>query len=197
MSFTPEILQTQIPYYLTQEAKENLVKALANFPQNKNYYTNLYQNYLLQGGGWSCLALIRIEAGLKKSVKGIIISNSCDIDNNNDRQISPNVIFSPIIKLNSYLDLLQNEGLNSDSVQNKTDAIREQKITSLFYLPKGPGLEENYVAPLDDLYTLSISNFSAGIKQKKLFTLSPFGFYIFLFKLSVHFCRFHENVDRG
>ena len=32
--------------------------------------------------------------------------------------------------------------------------------------------------------------------KAKRFTLSLHGFYMFVFKLSVHFCRLHENVAR-
>lgn len=197
MSLTLETLQTQIPSYLTEEAKENLVRALDNFPQVTNYYTSLYQDEILQGDGWSPLELIRIEDSQKKSVKGIIISNSCDIDSQNRRHIPPNFVFSPIVKLRRYLSRFQDAGVNKDIIQNKENAIREQRATTLFYLPKGAGLDEDYVALLDDLHTLSVSTFQAQTERQKLFTLNQIGFYIFLFKLSVHFCRFHEGVNRG
>ena len=31
----------------------------------------------------------------------------------------------------------------------------------------------------------------------RLFTLSDYGHYLFLVKISVHFCRIHTGVDRG
>lgn len=55
MEITAESIQDQIPYYLSQEAKDNLVKALKRFPDNINYYINLYQSDMLQGDGWTSL----------------------------------------------------------------------------------------------------------------------------------------------
>lgn len=66
----------------------------------------------------------------------------------------------------------------------------------LFYLPKGGELEEDHVALIHDAHTLPLSSFQAQQSRRKLFTLSQVGFYIFLFKLSVHFCRFHEKIHR-
>jgi len=37
MEITLDAIQTQIPYYLTQDGKENLVKALKDFPRGTNY----------------------------------------------------------------------------------------------------------------------------------------------------------------
>ena len=66
----------------------------------------------------------------------------------------------------------------------------------MFYLPKGGALEDEYVALLDDLHSIPAHAFERVAEKKKLFTLSMVGFYLFLLKLSVHFCRFHENVAR-
>lgn len=49
---------------------------------------------------------------------------------------------------------------------------------------------------LDDLHTVPLHAFERVAEKKKLFTLTLVGFYLFLFKLSVHFCRFHEEVAR-
>lgn len=66
MEITAETIQDQIPYYLTQDAKDGLVKALKNFPDNINYYNNLYQNCMLQGDGWTTLEVIKFEDGNRK-----------------------------------------------------------------------------------------------------------------------------------
>ena len=69
MEITAESIQDQIPYYLSQEAKDNLVKALKRFPDNINYYINLYQSDMLQGDGWTSLELIRFEDGERKKAR--------------------------------------------------------------------------------------------------------------------------------
>lgn len=197
MPITIESLQTQIPYYLTKEAKEGLTKALSDFPCNINYYIERYQEEILQGDGWTSLEIIGFESGERKAIKGIILSNSCDISSENMRDLPIKITFAPIVRLNLYVELLEKSGLNQQNISGKIDAIKEQKVTSLFYLPKGARLDEDYIALLDDLYTVPFTAFQKRTNRVKLFTLSQVGFYLFLFKLSIHFCRFHENIPRS
>lgn len=196
MSITAETIQAYIPYYLTQEQKDGLVKALAEFPKPIQYYIALYPNELLQGDGWEKLEVIRFETGARDQIKGILLSNSCDISAENKREIPPKITFAPIIKLAKYSELLLKHGLTPQQISDRFQAIREQRITTMFYLPKGGSLEEEHVALLDDLHTIPARAFEQVAERKKLFTLSLVGFYLFLLKLSVHFCRFHEEVAR-
>jgi hypothetical protein len=196
MDITVEDIKEYIPYYLTQEAKEGLVKALKDFPEKMNYYTSKHQDDLLQGDGWNNLDIINIETAEKKSIQGIILSNSCDISSENTRDIPVHIVFAPIIPLSIYEDLLAKNGIAPDKVSSKINSIKLQKVTSLFFLPKGGYLESDYIAVLDDLHTLPVQLFYKKTDRKKQFTLSQAGFYLFLFKLSIHFCRFHENVFR-
>ncbi|KAB2907040.1 MAG: hypothetical protein F9K26_12685 [Ignavibacteriaceae bacterium] len=197
MEITAESIQDQIPYYLSQGAKDNLVKALKKFPENINYYINLYQSDMLQGDGWTSLELIRFEDGERKKAKGIILSNSCDIDPTNRRETPPRITFAPIIKIVRYVSTLKDAGFDDNRIAGKIKAIKEQNVTTLFFLPKGNGLDDDYIALLNDLHTIPLEAIQASTERKKLFTLSQIGFYLFILKLSVHFCRFHENIDRN
>ncbi len=197
MQITTESIQDQIPYYLTQEAKQNLVKELNNFSDKTNYFTNRYPQDVLQGDGWSYLPVINFESGERKSIKGILLSNSCDIDPCNKRELPTKITFAPIIRLNQYEKLLITKIAEPERVSAKISSIRAQHITNLFYLPKGGALDDEYIALLSELHTIPYKIFIEQKCQKKLFTLSQIGFYLFLFKLSVHFCRFHENIDRN
>ena len=193
---TVEDIKEHIPYYLTQEAKNGLVKALSDFPEKINYYTAKDQDQLLQGDGWNSLDIINLETLEPKSIKGIILSNSCDISLENTRDIPARIIFAPIIPLSLYEALLTSKGIELSKVSSKVSSIKLQKVTSLFYLPKGGCLESDHIAVLDDLHTLPVQMFCKKTIREKQFTLSQAGFYLFLFKLSIHFCRFHENVFR-
>lgn len=124
-------------------------------------------------------------------------SNSCDIDPANKRDFPPKLVFAPIIKLSRYAMLLNQNKVSHHSIDEKLGAIREQTITTLFYLPKGGKQEEEYIALLDDVHNISYQAFSTQQNRVKLFTLSQVGFYYFFLKLSVHFCRLHENISRG
>jgi ATP-dependent helicase YprA (DUF1998 family) len=196
MSISAETIQAQIPYYLTQEQKDGLVKALAEFPNPIQYYISRYPNELLQGDGWEKLEIVRFENGARDKIKGILLSNSCDISADNKREIPPKITFAPIIKLSNYSELLLKSGLTQQQINDRFQKIREQRITTMFYLPKSGSLEEEHVALLDDLHTVPAQAFEKVTERKKLFTLSLVGFYLFLLKLSVHFCRFHEEVAR-
>lgn len=195
MGITVEDIKEHIPYYLTQEAKEGLIKALKDFPEKVNYYTTKHQDELLQGDGWNNLDIISVETAERKSIKGIILSNSCDISPENSRDVPARIVFAPIVPLSLYENLLTS-GIDPKKVSSKVSSIKLQKVTSLFYLPKGGCLESDHIAVLDDLHTLPVQRFCIKTDREKQFTLSQVGFYLFLLKLSIHFCRFHENVFR-
>jgi hypothetical protein len=196
MVVSVESIKEQIPYYLAEDKKTALAKALADFPDRFDYYISRYEDEVLQGDGWFGLSAFNFESAQKRPIKGIILSNSCDIDPENRRDLPVNLTFAPIVKLSSYVALLKNSNLDPARVRSKLDAIRLQKVTSCFYLPKGGKLEDEYVALLDDVHSLPFSCFSSQEPRGKLFTLSQAGFYMFLVKLSLHFCRFHEEVER-
>lgn len=196
MDITVENIRENIPYYLAQEAKNGLAAALKDFPEKINYYTAAHQGQLLQGDGWSSLDIINMETSERKAIKGIILSNSCDISPENIRQIPAKIVFAPIIPLSAYEARLTKSGIDSNIISSKISAIKLQKVTSLFYLPQGGLIESDHIAVLDDLHSLPASFFNAKTDKKKQFTLSQVGFYLFLFKLSIHFCRFHENIFR-
>ena len=197
MVINSETIESQIPYYLTREQKEGLVKALGDFRVNPaNYYINRFPDEMLQGDGWRGLEIIRFDDGKRDYIKGIVLSNSCDIAPENKRDLPAKIVFAPIIKLSNYAGLLRGTNLLPKQIDSKLQAIREQRITTMFYLPTDGTLHDEHVALLDDLHTIPARAFGDIRTREKLFTLSMFGFYLFLFKLSVHFCRFHEEVAR-
>lgn len=197
MQISSESIQKQIPYYLSQESKDNLVKALDSFPRSIQYYINKYPADVLQGDGWNSLEIIRFEDGERGLIKGIILTNSCDIDSNNIRVMPPKLSFAPLISLDVFIGFLEKAGLEVKQISDKITAIKEQKVSSLFYLPKSKGIDVDSVALLEDVHSIPFTSFNARHDKQKLFTLSDVGFYLFLMKLSIHFCRFHEDIARS
>ena len=65
-------------------------------------------------------------------------------------------------------------------------------MTTLTWL----SIEEDDVALLDDIHAISSQALIARNDNTKLFALSNVGSYLFVLKLSVHFCRLHEDVVR-
>lgn len=183
-----------LPEYLSPENKQRLVEGLKDFPNNFQYY--LYDRFmgeLLQGDLWSEFVVIDFDSGQRKSVKGIVLSNSCDVDESNERPVPTKVSFVPLINLNKLEQLLLSKR-SQQQVENILSEIRNQKMTSFFYLPAGYGVEDEMVALLSDVHSMPLVRFKEA--TSKITTLSQQGFYMFLLKLSIHFCRFQEGVER-
>jgi len=197
MEITPETIKDHLPYYLTQEAKIGIVQELQKFPDNLQYYLQgQYEEEMLQGDGWRQLHLRNFETGEKALVNGVVLSNTCDVAPENKRELPVNVVFAPLVPLSAYQGLLANAGLSEQSIKAKFEAIRKQRVTNLFYVPAGSGLEADHIVLLDDVHTMPARALETRTSTK-IFTLSQAGFYLFILKLSIHFCRFHENVARS
>jgi hypothetical protein len=148
---------------------------------------------LLQADIWLNCTVINFDTLDKKRVKAIVLSNSCDVDLKNSRTLPIKVTFVPLIELKK-LEALLLKSKSSDIVTNIIKDIKRQHSTSFFYLPALPGVFEESVAYLIDIHSQPIQSFSTT--AKKTITMSMAGFYLFVLKLSMHFCRFNENVQR-
>src|SRR5258706_5617636 len=191
-----EGFEDHIPKYLSSADQAELVSQLRDF-ENRNYYTTLFPTDLLQGDGWSGFDIISLADGKRDKIKGIMISNSCDVDPGNKRDLPTRILFAPLIKLGAYVDLLTRANVNPGQIETKIEAIRRQRVTSLFFLPRGGTLDEDHIALLDDLHNVPLKMFEGSEVRSKLFTLSQVGFYLLVFKISIHFCRFSENLSRS
>lgn len=200
MNFNVEDLKKHIPFYLTAADQTALVAELKAFSAGTtpNYflsdYHNEYKLNMLQGDGWPGFQLRLFDSGERKSVRGMVLSNSCDVDPTNKREVSTRVVFTPLVKLTTYRELLDASEIGAEKVEAKIISIKAQKTTNIFYLPNSGPLSQDYIVRLDELYSMPTS---AHVGAEKWFTLSRMGFYLFVLKLSVHFCRLQENVSRS
>lgn len=137
------------------------------------------------------------ESGEQRSIKGIVLSNICDIDPENSRTASPRVIFAPLTELPSFENMLRKAGLSDKQINSKISAIREQRTTNVFFLPAKNRLGEDVIVRLDDLHSMPVDVLIRAGNGKKKLTLRDTGYYMLLFKLSVHFCRIQEAIHRG
>ncbi len=196
MDLSEPSLDKYFPYYLTHEQKIELTKNLKKSPNEINYYSSLHKDDLFQGDGWSDFCIYDFSLKDQKSIRGIILSNTCDISPENKREIIPNIIWAPIIKIKNYENLLRSSGVSQQVINGKLASIRAQHMTNVFFLPQGSELEDEYVALLDKAQSFPMNLWLDRENKKKFFTLSTAGFYLFVMKLSIHFCRLHENVTR-
>ncbi|WP_298704682.1 hypothetical protein [uncultured Campylobacter sp.] len=184
-------IQKYLPQYLSNGAKEALKNSLDDFPNNlekmimpENIF-NEYKSKLLQSDIIECK---NIYDG--HNAKVMIISNSCDNSSENERNFPICVSFVAILSLEKMKNVFEKYGIDKQAIDNKIDAIKKQQVTNMFYLPN------DMVALLDRTMHLDYNKFSKAMINK-IASLSDYGFYVFLFKLSYHFTRLREGVQRG
>jgi hypothetical protein len=199
MALTPETIQDYLPYYLTEKAKVGIINELNKFNagQMQYYLLNRYEHEVLQGDGWSRLHLRNFETGEKILINGVVLSNTCDVSPSNKRDLPVNIIFAPLIAVEAYIDRLRKAGVTPASIDDKLAAMRRQEVSSVFYVPVGGGLDAEHIVSLDDIHSMPARVYEEEKSKGKIFTLSQAGFYLFILKLSMHFCRFHEGLERA
>lgn len=212
---TLDLLRTFLPKYLTPDLQDQLFKVVQEeFPFSSDPY-KVYseiadEGFYYQGDGLIDIPFPIFHEGAFQSAyfKGIIGSNTCDISPENERLEQPNVQFFAIYGLSEYLALLKNKGIVASKIETFKYNLKLNRISNLFYLPekrfaKEVLLDESFVR-FDNSVTLPISIFQGDTYESayfphgdRLFSFSNYGFYLFLVKLSVHYCRFREGVFRG
>ncbi|MCB1046546.1 MAG: hypothetical protein KDC10_05025 [Calditrichaeota bacterium] len=197
MKIDEHILSTFLPKYLTPEKQADLWEEIRNFPRISRFYLSpeLGVENALQGDGWHGFSVIHFNTLEKKTITGMVISNSCDIDPNNIRSHEGRVVFAPIVRMGKYRRLLEKNGMDADKLNGHFESIRRQEVTSIFYLPQVSSDFEESIVFLDDLHSQGISDFVATDRCRK-FQLNQTAFYLLMIKLSIHFSRLNEGFSR-
>jgi hypothetical protein len=184
---------------LSPSGTENLFAELKQFPANidQRLYTSLLttEPTIYQGDGLSSLPIVNLPDDKIGRAKAMVLSNTCDISPDNRRVLPARMIYCPIISFERYKAMLAASEANvSDHHLND---IRAQKVSSMFFLPRNDSLGEDAIVLLDRANNCDINQVpSQEIQSRRLFTLSDYGFYLFIFKLSIHFTRIRDAVRR-
>ena len=191
-----------LPRYLTEEATKNLFEEIRNFPENidgRLYTLKLNkENTIFQGDGIKNIPVISLPVENVFNAKVMVLSNTCDIDPQNKRHFNAQICYAPIISLDKYINVLKSNNLSTDAIEGHLKIIRKQEITQIFYLPYHPEIGGEAIVFLDRINNLDRRYIKEEqIPDLRLFTLSDYGFYLFLIKLSIHFTRLGEKIDRG
>lgn len=203
MNLEKDELERYFPSYLTKAGKESILSGIRAFQNKDNYGLFLSgingcpSDTILQGDicrGFSYYDFSK--AGLEENITGIVISNSCDISTENKRNLPVNVVFCPLFSLQGYKKSLEDEGFEARRVSDIIDSIMNQSTTTMFYLPKCQYITQDAIVRLDMAYSINLNHLKAKVNDNKICSLNQFGFYLLLFKLSVHFCRLHEGIER-
>jgi len=198
-----EDLQVYLPKYLSPESEKYLFEELKHFP--KNIDDRLYASYPLepdiiyQGDGIDGLLVVNLPDPLIAKAPVMIFSNTCDIDPRNKRLFPSTLVYSPVFNLQKYRDgLIASKMKDAAAIESHIESIKKQRITQMFYLPKGESLQNESFVFLDKINSCDNTFLEKQeIKNLRLFTLSNYGLYLFIFKLSIHFTRITENIDRS
>lgn len=203
MELDVENLSRQLPRYLTAQDQQELVRELNAIASGgkASYFlgghNDTFREEMLQGDGWRGFQFFLFETGERRSIRGLVLSNSCDISPDNPRDLPTRVIFAPLVRLSCYRGLLENSRVSKEKVEAKIDSIRQQKTSNVFFLPAGGPLEEDHLVRFDEAQSMPVSAHTKSVDREKLFTLSNTGFYMLIFKLSIHFCRLQEKIRRN
>ena len=191
-----------LPKYLSPNSQEELFACLRDFPNNidSRFYTLHLRNeeILFQGDGVKDLLVINLPEPEIKPVPSLILSNTCDIYVDEERRSKSRLIYAPIVNLKKYRDGLVNSGLKSEKdVENHIKSIKNQFVSNILYLPKlNDNIDESIVF-LDRINNCDRDFLSSEkLKDLRVFSLSNYGHYMLVFKLSLHFSRIIENYDR-
>ncbi len=197
-----EEIKRYLPQYLSAESQKELFSELKSFPENidqRLYISSDSVNTIFQGDGFTDLLIINLPSSEIKPVPAMILSNTCDISPLTKRFLSIRLVYAPIIQYEKYRRmLLVNEKVKHSNIYNHLESIKKQYVSNIIYLPKGKRLKYDAIVLLDRLTNCSAEIITKEmVEKRRLFTLSNYGFYLFLIKISIHFTRVREGVDRG
>lgn len=201
MNNLDEEIKKYLPQYLSEIELNNLRKELEYFPTDgtkDTVYTIALANadYLLQGDGVANLDYINFPDVVIKPIDVILLSNTCDMSIENKRMNPCRIMYAPILKFDIYARKLR-ESFPSQRVDNHLRDIKAQQISQAMFLPKGGKMDYDGIVFFDRAISIPLSEETMqSMCDNKLFTLSNFGLYLLLLKLSIHFTRIQERIDR-
>lgn len=181
-----------LPPYLRPDDQQKLFEELNRELSEINYYWRARFDEILQGDSWENLPIVLASSrGFEsRNVKGLILSNTCDLDLSNPSPVKKNIVFCPIRSMDTYLSRLDDSQRESTAY-----SIRSQLVSNIFFLPAMPNLPGESMILFDDVHSLPRAEYNDS-SNDRLFSLSQSGFYIFLIKLSIHFTRVQEGIAR-
>lgn len=195
-------IKLYLPQYLSEEKLKDLKRQLRDFAtghDNGKYFTTRLKNdpNLFQGDG-IIAPMCNFPDLTVKEVPVLLLSNTCDMDINNNRPNSCRLMYAPILNLDKYIQSLKNRKLEETTISTHIADIKNQVVSQIFYLPTSVFWGHDSIILFDRAMSIPLTkeNIFSCIKSRS-FSLSNYGFYLLLLKLSYHFTRIQEKVDRS
>jgi hypothetical protein len=216
MKFGEDNFELLLPNYLTSEQKTRLKDSLGQFTLKRevenpsgeldysNFVTKQPCDYFKQSDLVYQIRYPHLNEEIfefeKYYTTAIILSNTCDISDENTHTLNKKqCVLAPIIELEIYIQTLRaSESFSEERLASFLNELKLQRITNVFYVSDNGGQE--YIALLDKIFwfpTEELNSYLEDINENKLFSLTHFGYYLFLLKLTFHFSRFPESLDRA
>lgn len=189
-----------LPQYLSEDGLKELKAQLRDFSHGDEveYFANNVadKTFLLQGD-CTIAPYMNIPDTTNKEINVLIISNTCDMSLDNKRPNECRIMYIPIIKLDKYENSLCKRHISEETIKSHIDAIKQQIVSQIMYIPYNNNMGSEGVALFDRAISIPLNEDNANkLLEKRLFTLSNFGFYLLLLKLSYHFTRVQEKINR-
>ncbi len=197
-----EDIKIYLPKFLSGESSQELFKCLKDFPNNidERFYTSHLkeEESIFQGDGMKNMLVVNLPQPDIRPIPSMIFSNTCDISPDNTRLFNTNILYSPIFNLRKYREKISSDSTKSpQAIEDHIAAIKRQEITQIFFLPALIDQIEDSIVFFDRVCNCSNKMMKKeNIDTERIFTLSDYGSYLFVLKLSIHFTRIFDKVER-
>lgn len=195
-------IKLYLPQYLSSEEQGRLREELAKFPTDgtkDTVYTSIFKDadYVLQGDAIGFMPYLIFPSTDIRKVPVTLLSNTCDMSNDNKRMYDSRVMYAPILNLEKF-EMSLRKKYDNQRVDNLIKSIKAQHISQILYLPKGGSMQYEGIVFFDRAISAPLNKeLVCQMCANRMFSLSNFGFYLFLLKLSIHFTRVQEKIDRA
>lgn len=202
MDFGDDI-RLYLPQYLSEENLITLKQQLKAFGEGHDYgeyFTNRLKDepYLFQGDGVSSIMFNLPNPIPRENTPVLLLSNTCDMDLNNKRLNKCKIMYAPLLNLDKYVASLEKNGIAKDRIDNHIKDIRDQVISQIMFLPTSILWGYDSIVLFDRAISVPLTTeYLNKMVESRSFSLSNYGFYMLLLKLSYHFTRIQEKVDRS
>ena len=163
-------IRLYLPKYLSQETEGKLFTDLRGYPESidaRMYgFIGKSASVLYQGDGLRGMPVTHLPSPEIKQLPCIVLSNTCDINPENEKKHAPNIVCAPVASIRKYRALLiEGQVYDEQQVENHLRSVRKQEIAQIFYLPVSQFLRSPIVG-VPEMYRHGFSLLLGDILQR-------------------------------
>lgn len=196
--WTLEDVRALLGQDLAEGTLRDVVAELKHIQEGHDVTRRSHPDELLQGDIYGGVpVVIRADGRVDLQQKRVmLVSNSCDVAKENSHDLPVSLTVAPVLRLERFRQMLLDSGVAVASVDSMIQSLQVQELSTMLYIPAGPGVAEPMVVMLSEVQAMLIDEFQAAGPSRDA-VLSARGFWLLLLKLAMHFCRPYEGVDRN